>query len=199
MACWITLKLKWRRLVVDVYVGLGSNVGDRLRFLSTAVVKLSRLPSTVITAVSSIYATDPVGVEDQDEFLNGAVKLSTELSLTDFHAGIKRIEREIGRLDRKRWGPREIDIDILLFGMEERGHTGIAVPHPEMTQRNFVLMPLAEIGGAVIHPERHLTIEALKNQCTDQHAVRKQEALTSQLLTLIKEISCSSITQTSAM
>ena len=147
--------------MVDVYVGLGSNVGDRLRFLSTAVVKLGRLPSTAVTAVSSIYATDPVGVEDQDEFLNGAVKLSTELSLPDFHAGIKRIEREIGRLDRKRWGPREIDIDILLFGTEAGGHTGIAVPHPEMTQRNFVLMPLAEIGGAVIHPERQLTIEAL--------------------------------------
>lgn len=185
--------------MVDVYVGLGSNVGDRLRSLATAVVKLGQLPSTAVTAVASIYATDPVGVEDQEEFLNSATKLCTELSLKDFHAGVKRIEQEIGRLERKRWGPREIDIDILLFGTEMGGQLGITVPHPEMTNRNFVLVPLAEIGGAVIHPRLKMTIETLKNQCTDHHAVRHQEELTSQLPTLIKEISCSSITQTSAI
>ena len=185
--------------MVDVYVGLGSNVGDRLRFLATAVVKLGQLPSTVVVAASAIYATEPVGVEDQEEFLNSAAKLTTDLSLKDFHAGVKQIERAIGRLERKRWGPREIDIDVLLFGTEAGGHTGVTVPHPEMTQRNFVLVPLTEICGAVIHPERGMTIEALKNQCTDRHAVRKQEALTSQLRTLIKEISCSSITQTSVI
>lgn len=185
--------------MVDVFLGLGSNVGDRLRYLGTAIVRLGQLPDTTVHTVSHVYSTDPVGVEEQDEFLNAAAFLSTGLTLTEFHAAIKRLEREIGRKRGPKWGPREIDIDILLYGAAAEGIPGVIVPHPELPNRNFVLEPLAEIGGERVHPELQVTMRTLRDQCSDRHGVRNEDTLTEQLRTIIKEISCSSITQTSAI
>ena len=98
----------------NVFLGIGSNVGDRLHFLAEAVRKVKGLPATSIVKVSSVYKTEPVGVKNQDDFLNAVVWVQTTVALAVFHSRMKKIEKEMGRVERIRWGPREIDIDILL-------------------------------------------------------------------------------------
>ena len=155
----------------DVFLGIGSNVGNRVGFILAALRKLRETTSVTIVKISSIYETEPVGVKDQDSFLNGAVRIQTSLSAKDFHVQVKNIEREVGRLERVRWGPREIDIDILLFGGQVVDEANLKIPHPEMQKRRFVLQPLAEIGPDVVHPVLNRSMKDLLRECTDTCAV----------------------------
>ena len=109
----------------NVFLGIGSNVGDRIHFLTEAVRKLRAVPSTRVVKISSVYETEPVGVKNQNDFLNAVVLVQTSMGVADFHSRIKLIEKEIGRVERNRWGPREIDIDILLFGDRVINETAI--------------------------------------------------------------------------
>ena len=131
------------------YVGLGSNVGDREATIRAAI---AALPGVV--AVSELRETDPVGVTEQPVFLNGAFALETELSARELLRSLLAVERELGRERRERWGPRTIDLDLLLYGGETLDEPGLTVPHPRLHERRFVLEPLAEIAPRLVIPGR---------------------------------------------
>lgn len=128
-----------------VFLSLGSNLGDRNEYLRAAREALSALPATRIVAVSRIYETAPQEVEGQDLFLNQVVCLETGLQPLDLLYECQRIEREHGRVRTLRFGPRTLDIDILLFQDTESDDPELTLPHPRMVKRAFVLVPLAEV------------------------------------------------------
>jgi 2-amino-4-hydroxy-6-hydroxymethyldihydropteridine diphosphokinase len=142
-----------------VYLSLGSNLGDRQSNLRNAIGRLLELGDVV--EVSSLYETEPVEVTDQPCFLNCAVAVRTDLMPREFLAGILAIEKSMGRVRTQPKGPRLIDIDILLFGAQTLNTPQLAVPHPAMTERRFVLEPLAEIGPEVKHPVLRKTVREL--------------------------------------
>ncbi len=131
------------------YVGLGANLGDREATIRAA---LAELPGLV--AVSELRETDPVGVVDQPAFLNGAAALETELSARELLDALLAIERELGRERRERWGPRTIDLDLLLYGDERIDEPGLTVPHPRLHERRFALEPLADLDRELVIPGR---------------------------------------------
>ena len=130
-----------------VFVGLGSNVGDRLGSLRDAVVALRATDGMEIVATSSVYETDPVGPE-QPDFLNAVVELDTDLAAEELLRVFKAIESKLGRVTRGRWGPREIDIDLLAYGDRTIDSGELTVPHPQIAARAFVLAPFEEIAPA---------------------------------------------------
>jgi 2-amino-4-hydroxy-6-hydroxymethyldihydropteridine diphosphokinase len=133
--------------LITAYLGLGSNLGDR--------------EATRLTRVSSVYETEPVGIEDQPLFLNAAAEIETELNTRELLAAIREAERRTGRKKTLKWGPRIIDIDILLYGDECVTEENLEIPHPEMHRRAFVLTPLAEIAPLVKHPAQGLTVQQM--------------------------------------
>jgi 2-amino-4-hydroxy-6-hydroxymethyldihydropteridine diphosphokinase len=135
--------------VTVAYVGLGANLGDREATIRAAVAELPG-----IVGVSTLRETDPVGVIDQPHFLNGVAALETELSPRELLDVLLTVERHLGRERRERWGPRTIDLDLLLYGDELIGEDGLTVPHPHLHERRFVLEPLAEIAPKLVIPGR---------------------------------------------
>jgi 2-amino-4-hydroxy-6-hydroxymethyldihydropteridine diphosphokinase len=156
-----------------VFVGLGSNVGDRLAFLRAAVQHLSSLPDTEVVGASSVYETEPVGKKDQSDFLNAVVELRSGLELLTIHKACKLIETKVGRTIRERWGPREIDIDLLYVGDLRFESPELTVPHPEIVHRRFVLVGLSEIAGRFVDPIRKMTMAQLLASCRDQSLIAK--------------------------
>jgi 2-amino-4-hydroxy-6-hydroxymethyldihydropteridine diphosphokinase len=136
--------------VTTAYVGLGSNLGDRLAYLRAAVAALSAR-GLEPAGVSSVYESDALG-PPQPDYLNAVVSVSTSLSARELLGALKAVEAELGRRPAQRWGPREIDLDLLLYGDEMLEEDGLTVPHPGMTTRAFVLMPLLEIAPGLDLP-----------------------------------------------
>lgn len=137
------------------YVGLGSNLGDRERMLWGAVHMLAFNPEVDVVAVSSIRETDPVGFADQPRFLNAAAAVDTELDPRALLDLLLSVERELGRMrEGSRFGPRTIDLDLLLYGDEVVDEPGLTVPHPRLHERRFVLEPLAELDPDLTVPEK---------------------------------------------
>lgn len=136
-----------------VYIGLGSNLGDRERTIRRALELLAARGDVEVEGVSSLRETDPVGYEDQPRFLNGAAALRTELAPRALLERLQEIERELGR-DRTgpRFGPRTIDLDLLLYGAERIDEPGLEIPHPRLAERRFVLEPLAELDSGLEVP-----------------------------------------------
>jgi 2-amino-4-hydroxy-6-hydroxymethyldihydropteridine diphosphokinase len=145
-----------------VFVGLGSNLGDREGMLRRAVEAVSELPETEVSRVSTLRDTEPVGIVDQPRFLNGVVEIETELSPRELLEGLLAIERSLGRVRSgvPPGGPRTIDLDLLLYGDVRIAEPGLEVPHPRLHERRFVLEPLAEVDPALEVPGRGL-VEAL--------------------------------------
>ena len=135
---------------VTAYIGLGSNIGDREQNVLRAV-ELLRGPVRVI-AVSSRYCTEPIGPADQEDFINAVVQVETERSALDLLSLCRSIEDRMGRQRTVRWGPRTIDLDILLYGDAMLDHPDLTIPHPRMAERKFVLVPLTEIAPHAVHP-----------------------------------------------
>lgn len=127
------------------YIALGSNIGKKETYLKEAVKKLYEHPDVQVEAISSIYETTPVGYENQDDFLNMAVKISTSLRPEELLALTQKIEQELGRTREVRWGPRTADLDILLYNRENIETEQLVIPHPRMYERLFVLVPMSEI------------------------------------------------------
>lgn len=174
---------------VRTYIGLGANVGDARATLANAVRALGGLPGARRRGVSRLYRTRPVGVADQPDFLNAVVALDVPAGpdpatgAIDLLVALKRLEREFGRRRRQRWGPRELDLDLLLFGRArlavERPAAGIPasaaidpgaaarlleVPHPSMSERLFVLAPLADLVAGLVPPGWHETVETARRR-----------------------------------
>jgi len=148
--------------MTTAYLGLGSNLGDRRRNLEAALEALRAHPQITVSAVSAFLETDPVGgPPGQGKFLNAAAEIETDLAPEALLEELKRIERALGRTPGPRWGPREIDLDILLYGKEVLETETLVIPHPRMRERRFVLAPLAEIAPAARDPVTGLTIRAL--------------------------------------
>lgn len=132
--------------MITAFVGLGSNLGDSRRSVAQAALRIARLPGSQLRQVSSQYLTPPWGVQQQPSFINAVVEISTSLSASALLAGLLEIEREVGRVrDGSRWGPRPLDLDVLLYGQQIISQAGLCVPHPHLAERAFVLLPLAEI------------------------------------------------------
>jgi 2-amino-4-hydroxy-6-hydroxymethyldihydropteridine diphosphokinase len=139
--------------VTRAYIGLGSNVGEREQMLWSAVHMLAFNPEVEVVAVSSIRETDPVGFLEQPRFLNAAVAVETELAPAPLLELLLSIERELGRTrDGPRFGPRTIDLDLLLYGEETLDEPGLTVPHPRLHERRFVLEPLADLDPDLVVP-----------------------------------------------
>jgi len=137
----------------NVFIALGSNQGDRELNLLRAVAEIGKLPQTRITALSGFYDTEPVGPVEQPNFLNAVIRVETSLSPSLLLTELQRIETEVFRRKRAvQWGPRSMDLDILLYGDLILDGEGLVIPHPRLHERRFVLVPLAEIAPAVIHP-----------------------------------------------
>lgn len=137
--------------MTEIYLGLGTNLGDRRGNLQRAVRGLA--PAVTVTAVSPVYATEPWGIVDQPEFLNLCVGGHTDLAprlLLDF---VKALEAALGRKTTARWGPRVIDIDILFYGDLILDEPGLQIPHPGLAERASVLAPLADITPEWVHPQ----------------------------------------------
>ena len=129
------------------YVGLGSNLGEREATLREALTRLGELDGVALVAVSSFRETDPVGNVDQPRFVNGAAEIETNLGPRELLDRLLEVERSLGR-DRsreERWGPRTVDLDLLLYGDETVGEVGREIPHPRLAERPFVLEPLLEL------------------------------------------------------
>lgn len=127
------------------YIGLGSNMGDREAYLMEALRELQQPQAIRISACSHIYETKPVGFTDQDHFLNMAVEVLTTLSARSLFEQMMQVERNLGRRRDVRWGPRTIDLDLLLYGERQIIENDLVVPHPRMHERAFVLIPLQDI------------------------------------------------------
>jgi 2-amino-4-hydroxy-6-hydroxymethyldihydropteridine diphosphokinase len=138
--------------MATVYIGIGSNLGDRERLVGEALDRLRAEPDIEVVAVSAISETEPVGVVDQPRFLNAAARLETELAPRDLLDRLLAVEQGLGRVRAERYGPRTIDLDLLLYGDEVVDEPGLRVPHPRLGERRFVLEPLLELDPALIVP-----------------------------------------------
>jgi 2-amino-4-hydroxy-6-hydroxymethyldihydropteridine diphosphokinase len=183
---------------VRAYIGLGANVGDAKATLTDAVAALGALPGARLRGVSRLYRTAPVGVTDQPDFLNAVVAIDAPAGsdaasgATELLVGLKELERRFGRRRRQHWGPRELDLDLLLFGRArlaiERPPGGVPlsaavdptaaarlleVPHPAMPERLFVLAPLEELAPGLVPPRWHETVRTV---ATRRRAVEGADA-----------------------
>jgi 2-amino-4-hydroxy-6-hydroxymethyldihydropteridine diphosphokinase len=138
------------------YVGVGANLGDRERTIREALAALEARPGIAVVGVSTLRETDPVGYVDQPRFLNGAVALETELPPRELLDALLDVERELGRVrgEGPRFGPRPIDLDLLLHGDAVVDEPGLVVPHPRLHERRFALEPLADLDPALVVPGR---------------------------------------------
>jgi len=148
------------------YIGLGSNIGDRLENCKQAL-RLMNTARTQVLQVSSFYQTSPAGYTDQPDFINAAAKIQTQLDPVELLDFLQQIELSLGKNITVRWGPRSIDLDIVLYDNLIINQGRLQIPHPRMLERAFVLTPLAEIAPEMIHPVMGKTIaELAKNVVT---------------------------------
>jgi 2-amino-4-hydroxy-6-hydroxymethyldihydropteridine diphosphokinase len=160
--------------MANVLLGLGSNVGEPLDNLREAISHLSDI--CLVSRISSVYKSEPVGFADQDWFLNCAVTVETSLTPEELLDRILQVEIAMRRTRTVRNGPRTIDIDILLFGDRQIAASALTVPHPRMHQRAFVLRPAAEIAPGMQHPVLQTSIEGALDQLEEAEAVEKISA-----------------------
>lgn len=154
--------------MAQVFLGIGSNEGDRLAHISRAIRQLGCTPGIHVTQMATIQETEPIGGPPQGRFLNTVVELETTLSPRELFTTIKQLERDCGRRPSpQRWGPRPLDLDILLYDQETIEEPDLAIPHQQMHRRRFVLEPLAQLAPHLRHPLLRQTIAELLQQLPD--------------------------------
>ena len=153
-----------RRTVV-AYIGLGSNLGDRVSMIIQALLKLEEFSGVRVALVSQLIDTAPVGgPEDQDDYINGVAELRCELPAEELLSVLQEVESSLGRERLIKWGPRTIDLDLLLFDEEVIDTPGLQVPHPSMHERRFVMEGLVEIAPEVVHPVLGKTMQQIMDE-----------------------------------
>lgn len=157
----------------NVYLGLGSNLGNKSANIKSAADFFLWDKRFENVASSSLYLTKPYGKREQEDFLNSVIKFETKLSLDVLFTVTKELERRIGRHKREVWGPREIDIDILLFGDLIHEDENLSVPHKDLLNRDFVIVPLLEIDSEIIHPIEKKKINSFLSLLKDKYIIDK--------------------------
>ena len=155
---------------INVFLGLGSNQGNRAENLRTAAKLISQLIGKTAKA-SHVYETEPWGNPDQDTFLNQVIMVNTTLDPRELLEAATKVEREMGRVKKEKWGPRIIDVDILFYGKRIIRDKGLEIPHPDLHKRAFVLVPLMEIAPELEHPVLKQPIDELYMACEDTSEV----------------------------
>ncbi len=155
------------------YIGIGSNVGNRIENIRKAVSSISENKEVELISVSSVYESLPFGNNNQENFFNAVIKLKTSLTHYKLFDFLKKLELKLGRISREHWGPREIDLDILLFDDLILSDDVLTLPHKGMHLRDFVLLPLAEIDKSVVHPVLKISVNELLNQVQDRTIISK--------------------------
>lgn len=146
----------------DAYIGLGSNQGNRELNLLRAVAELGKVPDSRVSGLSPFYETSPVGVNQQPDFYNAVLRLSTRLAPHDLLHHLQRIEETVFHRTRTlRWGPRTMDLDLLLYGDQVTESDELTIPHPALAERRFVLQPLHDLAPALVHPTLGRTVAEL--------------------------------------
>lgn len=165
---WAPLQMHFENVAVEisrkwhkVYLSLGSNMGDKRENLLEAIKRVGELENTEVVKSSTILETEPFGYIEQDNFLNACLEVKTLLTPQEFLSSILKIELDMGRVREIKWGPRVIDIDILFYDNEIIQEDNLAVPHPWICEREFVLEPLSEIAPNYVHPLERKTIMML--------------------------------------
>ena len=155
------------------YVGLGSNIENRLEYLKKATREIDNNENCKVIKLSSIYESKPFGEKNQANFLNAVAKIETNLSPQEFFRLIKKIERKLGRKETYKWGPREIDIDLLFYNDIVFSDENLTVPHPGISQRDFVITPLMEIAPMLFHPVLKQKISDIYISESDRNIIRR--------------------------
>lgn len=155
----------------NVFISVGSNLGDKIGNCREAIVEMGKFSE--ITGVSSLYKTEPVGKEDQPNFINSAVEIETNLPAHELLIYLNSIEEKMGRIRSEKWGPRTIDLDIIFYGQLIINDDDLVIPHPRAHLRRFVLEPICEIAPNFIHPSLDQTISVLRKECNDNKQVIK--------------------------
>lgn len=155
--------------MVKVYIGLGSNLGNKLSKIKKAISYIKKYLE--ITRISPVYKTEPVGYKNQDWFLNCVLEAETDIKPLDLLKFFKSIEKKLKRVKKIKYGPRTIDIDILLYGDKIINLKNLIIPHPRMYKRLFVLEPLSSIKPGLVHPKIKKTIKNLKNNLKNKKGV----------------------------
>lgn len=148
--------------MTKVFLGLGSNLGDREKNIKEAVRRLEESGKARDIKISSLYQTEPEGVKNQSLFLNGVLEMETALPPRALLATLQALERQLGRGKGRKWGPRIIDLDILLYGDLTMKEGDLEIPHPLLAERSFVLIPFAELAPEILHPVLKKTISDLR-------------------------------------
>jgi 2-amino-4-hydroxy-6-hydroxymethyldihydropteridine diphosphokinase len=156
----------------EAQLALGSNIGDRERYLKDAILSLHEHSSIEVEKISSIYETDPIGYKDQNAFLNMVLSVGTDLTAIQLLREMQKIEKSLGRKRDIKWGPRTLDLDILLFNHENIETEQLIIPHPRMLERSFVLIPLHEIEPNISIPNSKQPLSVIIDQLTDKKGVR---------------------------
>lgn len=156
----------------SAYLSIGSNIGDRLGSLRKAIQLLDKSDQIKVELVSSIYETDPIGYVDQACFLNAVIKISTSLQPEELLQACLQIELDLGRKRGIRWGPRTLDLDILLYNQENIETESLLVPHPRMQERAFVMIPLMELDPDIKLPNVNTSLDDIVEKIPDKEGVR---------------------------
>jgi len=155
------------------YIGFGSNLDDKIGYCEKAIAAILDLDNHKLLAKSSFYKTEPLGYPDQDWFINGVIQIESDLEPYHLFYALKEIESRLGRTNTVRWGPREIDLDLLIYEDWVIQTVDLQIPHPRIQERQFVLIPLAEIDPHLIHPILHKTIRELLKEIKEDQGVER--------------------------
>lgn len=154
------------------YISIGSNMGDRVNFFKKAVQLLHDDKRIAIAEISSLYETDPVGYTEQNMFLNAVLKVKTSYKPEELLEKCLEVERTLGRKRETRWGPRTLDLDILLYNHENIETENLSVPHPRMLDRAFVIIPLLELDPDIMLPKMNTPLNHVLKEIKDKEGVR---------------------------